>query len=166
VSARAGVVAALVDRWEDTDWDPNHFNHVYVRHEDGFAAFYAHLQLGSLRVRQGEAVSAGQRIGSSGHCGTPVADLHFGVYRWWPVADGQDLPVSFRNADGPLDSRGGLQRGSCTRPCRTDESAPALTACNSATSWGSGWRGRRPGSYRTSTVTLRMRPVKRLVAAV
>jgi len=110
-AARAGVVVALVDRWEDTDWDGTHFNYVYIRHEDGSAAFYAHLQLRSLLVRIGDQVSAGQQIGSSGHCGTPIADLHFGVYRAWPPTDGNDLPVSFRNAAGPLDSRGGLQAG-------------------------------------------------------
>jgi murein DD-endopeptidase MepM/ murein hydrolase activator NlpD len=110
-AARAGVVVALVDQWEDTDWDSTHFNHVFIRHEDGSAAFYAHLQRSSLLVHVGDEVGAGQRIGRSGHCGTPVADLHFGVYRGWPAAGGDDLPVSFRNAQGPLDSHGGLQRG-------------------------------------------------------
>jgi murein DD-endopeptidase MepM/ murein hydrolase activator NlpD len=110
-AARGGVVVALVDQWEDTDWNEAHFNYVFIRHEDGSAAFYAHLQLGSLLVRIGDQVSVGQQIGSSGHCGTPMADLHFGVYRAWPAADGNDLPVNFRNAGGPLDSRGGLQAG-------------------------------------------------------
>ena len=110
-AARAGVVVALVDRWEDSDWASDHFNYVFIRHEDGSAAFYAHLQLHSFLVQVGDQVSAGQRIGSSGHNGTPVAHLHFGVYRTWPAADGNDLPVNFRNAAGPLDARGGLQRG-------------------------------------------------------
>jgi murein DD-endopeptidase MepM/ murein hydrolase activator NlpD len=111
VAARTGVVVALVDRWEDSDRDPNHFNYVYIRHEDGSAAFYAHLQLGSQLVRLGDQVSGGQGIGRSGHNGTPIADLHFGVYRTWPMVDGDDLAVNFRNADGPLDSRGGLRQG-------------------------------------------------------
>lgn len=110
-AARAGVVETLVDRWPDGDRDASHFNYLNIRHEDGSVAFYAHLQLGSLRVRLGDQVSAGQRIGNSGHCGTPVADLHFGVYRAWPPTEGNDLAVNFRNTDGPLDSRGGLQRG-------------------------------------------------------
>ena len=59
----------------------------------------------------GEHVESGQRIGESGHSGTTVADLHFGVYRTWPVVHGDDLAVNFRNADGPLDARGGLVQG-------------------------------------------------------
>jgi hypothetical protein len=55
------------------------------------AAFYAHLQFGSIVV--------------------PVADLHFGVYRTWPMQHGDDLPVNFQNAEGALDARGGLQEG-------------------------------------------------------
>jgi murein DD-endopeptidase MepM/ murein hydrolase activator NlpD len=110
-AARGGIVVALVDQWEDTDWDSTHFNYVFIQHEDGTAAFYAHLQLHSLLVQLGARVNVGQPIGTSGHCGTPIADLHFGVYRTWPVADGNDLAVNFRNADGPLDSRGGLLRG-------------------------------------------------------
>jgi murein DD-endopeptidase MepM/ murein hydrolase activator NlpD len=110
-AARGGVVVAVLDRWPDSDWASDHFNYVYIRHEDGSAAFYAHLQLGSLAVRLNDRVETGQRIGSSGHSGTPVADLHFGVYRTWPMQHGDDLPVNFRNAAGPLDSRGGLQAG-------------------------------------------------------
>jgi hypothetical protein len=30
------------------------------------------------------------------------------VYRWWPPEEGFDVPVNFRNADGPLDPNGGL----------------------------------------------------------
>ena len=36
--------------------------------------------------------------------------LHFGVYEDYPPAEGVDIPVNFRNADGPLDSLGGLIR--------------------------------------------------------
>jgi murein DD-endopeptidase MepM/ murein hydrolase activator NlpD len=110
-AARAGVVAGLVNLWPDTDWNSSHFNYVFIRHDNGSVAFYAHLQLDSLLVRLGDAVVAGQRIASSGHCGTPIADLHFGVYRAWPPTDGNDLAVNFRNAEGPLDSRGGLRAG-------------------------------------------------------
>jgi len=110
-AARAGMVAGLVDQWPDTDWDSSHFNYVFIRHDDGSVAFYAHLQVGTLLVRLGDTVGAGQRIGNSGHCGTPIADLHFGVYRAWPPTDGYDLAVNFRNAEGPLDVRGGLRAG-------------------------------------------------------
>ncbi len=110
-AARAGEVVAVVDQWPDSDWTSDHFNYVFIRHDDGSAAFYAHFQLQSIPVRVGDRVTIGQHLGDSGHSGTTVADLHFGVYRTWPIADGDDLPINFRNAQGALDARGGLQRG-------------------------------------------------------
>jgi hypothetical protein len=53
----------------------------------------------------------GKQIALSGSSGTPVADLHFGVYDSWPVRHEHDLAVNFRNAEGPLDERGGLIEG-------------------------------------------------------
>jgi hypothetical protein len=50
-------------------------------------------------------------MANSGSAGTPVADLHFGVYRTWPIRNGDDIAVNFRNAQGPLDTRGGLRQG-------------------------------------------------------
>jgi len=110
-AARAGLVMRVVDLYPDSDQDPNHFNSVHIQHDDGTVAFYAHVQLGSLLVTENGRVEMGQLIALSGSCGTPIADLHFGVYRSWPPRDGEDLAVNFRNAEGPPDTRGGLQRG-------------------------------------------------------
>lgn len=41
-------------------------NHVVIRGDDGVYALLAHLQRGSLRVRPGDTIRAGQLIG---HCG-------------------------------------------------------------------------------------------------
>jgi murein DD-endopeptidase MepM/ murein hydrolase activator NlpD len=110
-AARGGVVVYVVDTYLDADRDTSHFNYIFIQHDDGTVAFYAHFQLHSIVVRQNDRVETGQFIANSGSSGTPVADLHFGVYQSWPVRDGYDLPVNFRNAQGPLDQRGGLQRG-------------------------------------------------------
>ena len=110
-AARAGLVMRVVDVYQDSDQDPNHFNYIYIQHDDGTAAFYAHVQLGSVLVTEQGRIERGQLIARSGSCGTPMADLHFGVYRSWPPREGEDLAVNFRNAEGPLDVRGGLQRG-------------------------------------------------------
>ncbi|MBN2346229.1 MAG: M23 family metallopeptidase [Candidatus Aminicenantes bacterium] len=107
-AARAGTVLQSVDLYEDSDRDGRHVNFLMIGHADGSAAFYAHLRLGTQRVKVGEEVAQGQRIADSGHCGTPLPDLHFGVYRSWPAHSGDDLAINFRNADGPLDERGGL----------------------------------------------------------
>ncbi|HUU06756.1 MAG TPA: hypothetical protein VMZ49_12870 [Patescibacteria group bacterium] len=96
LAARAGTVVRVFDTHLDSDEYDNQFNFIFIRHDDDSAAFYAHLR---------------QHIADLGHLGNPVVDLlHFGVYRAWPNRGGDDLPVNFRNAQGPLDSRGGLMQ--------------------------------------------------------
>lgn len=108
VAARGGTVRAIVQVHGDFG---RKFNYVYIEHEDGSSAFYAHLQQGSARVQVGDAVRAGQRIASSGASGTSLEHLHFGVAGSWPPTNPDDLPVNFRNARGVHDDRGGLERG-------------------------------------------------------
>ncbi len=110
-AARGGVIMMVVDMYQDSDRDPLHFNYVMIRHDDGTVGFYAHFRLGSIVVRQNDTVTTGQFIANSGSSGTPIADLHFGVYQSWPPRESYDVPVNFRNAQGALDERGGLRRG-------------------------------------------------------
>ena len=115
VAARAGVVSTVVDRWPDSDKDDSHFNYILITHVDSTFAFYAHLKYENFVVHDGDTVTQGQTIAAAGESGTPTlcafeecAVLHFGVYNQsWAI----DLPVNFSNADGPLDSRGGLVTG-------------------------------------------------------
>ncbi len=111
-AARAGEVVAVIDKYGEPDGSGHDFNYVHIRHDDGSIAFYAHFQLGGILVHQGDRVTIGQPLGKSGHSGSWLAHLHFGVYRTWPTVEGRDLPINFRNARGPLDQRGGLQAGS------------------------------------------------------
>lgn len=115
IAARSGVVRLTRDDVPDdgSGTDPTEHNDVYIEHSDGTVAFYAHLQQGSVVVEVGEVVTVGQRIAASGNSGNTggLPHLHFGVYQDWPTREGDDLPINFRNADGPLDARGGLQRG-------------------------------------------------------
>jgi murein DD-endopeptidase MepM/ murein hydrolase activator NlpD len=111
LSSREGVVVDLVDAYEDSDRDDTHFNYIMIRHDDGTTAFYAHVQHYSIVAHLNDRVGRGQLIANSGSAGTPVADLHFGVYRTWPIREGDDIAVNFRNAQGPFDARGGLQPG-------------------------------------------------------
>lgn len=108
VAARSGIVRRAVDGHEDFG---RGFNIVYVEHDDGTSAFYGHLEQGSIRVRPGDAVAAGQVIAASGASGTSLEHLHFGVASSWPVRRPDDVPVNFRNTHGELDERGGLKRG-------------------------------------------------------
>lgn len=111
VAARAGIVRVVVDTWADDDMVGAHNNHMFIEHQDGTTAMYAHLVQNSAVVRVNESVVAGQLIGLSGTSGTSIPHLHFGVYRTWPNRSGDDVAVNFRNAGGALDARGGLQLG-------------------------------------------------------
>jgi murein DD-endopeptidase MepM/ murein hydrolase activator NlpD len=111
LAARGGIVRIVVDSYADDDTVGSHNNHIFIEHADGSTAMYAHLVQDSAVVRPGDAVGAGQLIALSGTSGTSIAHLHFGVYRTWPHRAGDDLPIVFRNAEGALDERGGLQLG-------------------------------------------------------
>ena len=115
VAAREG---AVVDVKEDVadDAHTRHLNYVVIRHDDGTAGFYAHLQHDGALVEVSDEVVQGQEIGLSGatgRTGGPV--LHFGVYRTFPPVDDRDVPVVFSNSDGALDARGGLREGTFYR---------------------------------------------------
>ena len=121
VAARGGVVRGVRDSSPDDGQGQGQHNYVYIEHEDGSVAFYAHLMQHSTQVGVDDVVAAGQEIalsGNSGESGEP--HLHFGVYADWPPTEGLDLPVSFRNANGPLDDRGGLIRWEIYTAVATD----------------------------------------------
>jgi len=122
VAARAGIVREVVDQHPDFG---RRFNVIFIEHEDGTAAFYGHLKEGSARVRIGERVASGQVIARSGASGTILEHLHFGVASHWPPRRPDDVPVNFRNGEGPLDERGGLQRGVEYRALPDPESLPS-----------------------------------------
>jgi murein DD-endopeptidase MepM/ murein hydrolase activator NlpD len=82
-------------------------NHIVIEHADGEHSVYAHLKPGSLKVKAGERVAAGQAIAAVGTSGNSTEPhLHF------HIADGPDpmrsagIPVRFdalhiHNADFP-----------------------------------------------------------------
>lgn len=112
VAAREGVVRQVKEDSPDDGQGVGEHNYVHIEHEDGTTAFYAHLMQHSVTVTPGDTVKVGEQFASSGNSGySGEPHLHFGVYEDYPPSEGQDVPVSFRNADGPLDARGGLIRG-------------------------------------------------------
>jgi murein DD-endopeptidase MepM/ murein hydrolase activator NlpD len=81
-------------------------NYIVLEHGNGEYSLYAHLIPGSLQVKAGEAVKAGQVIGKLGHSGnSSEPHLHF------QVMDGPDplmsagLPVRFKNVRLPFADR-------------------------------------------------------------
>lgn len=112
VAAREGTVFDIrQDSPDDGRGDGEH-NFVFIQHDDGSVAFYAHLKQNGVLVELGDLVQAGEVIALSGNSGlTGRPHLHFGVYRGVPMQEGHDVPVNFRNTDYPLDGWGGLRKG-------------------------------------------------------
>jgi len=108
IAARAGIVRRVTEHFADNDTNRANHNHLFIEHSDGTTAFYAHLVQDSVLPEVGDRVAQGELIAQSGTSGGTVAVLHFGVYCTWPVQGGNDVAINFRNADGPLDERGGL----------------------------------------------------------
>ena len=112
LASRSGVVKSIRQDSPDDGQGYGEHNFVFIEHDDGTVAFYAHLMQDSVAVAIGDAVAAGDLIALSGNSGlTGHPHLHFGVYQDWPPVEGRDVPVSFRNAAGRLDPRGGLYAG-------------------------------------------------------
>lgn len=71
-------------------------NHVVVRSDDGVFALVAHLQRGSVEVREGERVLAGQRLGRCGNSGnTSEPHVHAHLMDRRSPWTGQGVPMAF-----------------------------------------------------------------------
>ncbi|GHA05108.1 peptidoglycan DD-metalloendopeptidase family protein [Oceanisphaera arctica] len=71
-ATRDGVVMAAVDHHVGGGLKAKYrgkANHLRLRHADGTMTLYAHLQTGSLQVKEGDKVKVGQRVAASGHTG-------------------------------------------------------------------------------------------------
>jgi murein DD-endopeptidase MepM/ murein hydrolase activator NlpD len=103
LAARDGTVEALEIRYgASAEEEPLSYegNYVRVRHADGTAAIYAHLEHKGVAVAVGEAIKRGQVLGYSGATGDVTEpQLHFTVIRQeknssgWP--EDVSLPVVF-----------------------------------------------------------------------
>ncbi len=101
-----GVITSVVDGVRDapapgTGWldvFTRHFpgNAVTIRHAEGEYSFLAHLIPGSITVRMGDSVAAGQIIGCCGNSGhSTEPHLHFQVQDRADFFEAAGLPVQF-----------------------------------------------------------------------
>lgn len=68
-------------------------NHVVVRMRPGVLALYGHMITGSLRVKVGDRIAAGQQLGLLGNSGnTSAPHLHFGLIDGPGVLSSDSLP--------------------------------------------------------------------------
>lgn len=76
------VVAAWDGYITRAEYSSSYGNVVYVKHMNGYETVYAHMQNGSLQVRRGQRVSAGDRLGRAGSTGNSTGPhLHFEVWK-------------------------------------------------------------------------------------
>jgi murein DD-endopeptidase MepM/ murein hydrolase activator NlpD len=112
VASRTGVVKELRENQPDNNdnTSSNLYNYLMIEHDDGTVAFYAHLKQNSVIVQVGDKVNKGNFIALSGNSGYTAnfPHLHFGVYKSYPPVETYDVPVNFKNADGPLTVNNGL----------------------------------------------------------
>ncbi|MFE3722332.1 M23 family metallopeptidase [Streptomyces cyaneofuscatus] len=77
-------------------------NHVILDLGDGTFALYAHLQRGSLQVKAGDTVRAGQRLGRVGNSGnTTEPHLHFHLMDGPDPDDARGVPFTWRGVGVP-----------------------------------------------------------------
>ncbi len=84
-----------------TPGDPG--NHVVIDHENGEFSMIAHMQAGSVRVREGQRVVSSEPIGRLGNSGeTNFPHVHYQLMDGplWPRCDA--LPCRFANVRGEL----------------------------------------------------------------
>ena len=96
--------------------DPMHpmGNHIIINHGKGEFSFLCHLRPGSIKVKRGDKVSAGQRIAECGNSGnTSEPHLHYHLQNTGKFGGGDGLPAQFRDIviDGKNVAKGEPLRG-------------------------------------------------------
>lgn len=73
-------------------------NYVVIKHSNHTYTLYAHLKSGSIKVKKGEFVVAGQKIGECGHSGhSSEPHLHFQLQDRADFYTAVSLPIRFRD---------------------------------------------------------------------
>ena len=103
-AAAAGEVFSVIGNHRDMPVGrPGDFlkaNSVAIKHAGGEYTLYAHLKQGSIVVRKGQRVKAGQLLGKIGNSGsTMTPHLHFCIYD----GDAISLPFTFADPKPPAD---------------------------------------------------------------
>ena len=123
VAPAAGTVTIAVDGVADNvpgSMNPMQRagNHVFLDHGNGEWSVFAHFQRGSLRVKPGQAVAAGDTLGLCGNSGnSSEPHLHYHLQNGPAFADADGLPAYFVDyvADDKPVARGIPVRGQVVR---------------------------------------------------
>lgn len=117
LAAADGVVTAVRDDirdyqragggWIDLGTPDIRGNYVILKHGEQRYTLYAHLRQGSVAVRVGEHVHAGQPLGACGHSGhSSEPHLHFQLQDRADFFSAISLPIRFADFES-IDERGG-----------------------------------------------------------
>lgn len=91
--------------WIDVKTPDIRGNYVVIKHGPNTYTLYAHLKSGSIAVKTGEAVLAGQKIGECGHSGhSSEPHLHFQLQNRADFFMAVSLPIRFYNFERVLDN--------------------------------------------------------------
>ena len=87
-------------------YKPVHGNHIFIKHQGKYKILLAHLKQGSLMVKKGDKVVAGQPIALQGNTGWTI-EPHVHIHAWinWekdPKKEGESVPIVFNNGVGFL----------------------------------------------------------------
>lgn len=114
-AAREGTVIWTKDDYHmsgKTEYFLNKANYINVLHEDGTYAVYAHILMGSAKVKPGDKVSVGDILAQSGSSGYSTGPhLHF-VVRKNTGLKTVSIPFKFADQNGtPFEPRKGMKLG-------------------------------------------------------
>ncbi|HEX9954450.1 MAG TPA: M23 family metallopeptidase [Allosphingosinicella sp.] len=96
-------------------------NHVVIDHDNGERSLLAHFRQGTLKVKAGQKVAAGQLLGLCGNSGnSSQPHVHYHLQTGKAFGEGLGLPAFFNGyeADGVPVTRGEPQRGQVVVPAR------------------------------------------------
>lgn len=100
----AGKVVSVIDAYDDnppyhpTPDNPAEGNNIVIDHGNGEFSMLAHLKHGSIKVRAGDSVTAGQLIAFCGNSGnSPIPHLHYHVQNSATWMKGEGLPIQFHD---------------------------------------------------------------------
>lgn len=107
LAMRPGKVVRLRDGWPDFPCGKEGSlrnrvgNSVYIEDETGVTVIYTHLKLGSLKVKEGDRVVAGQQIAAVGRSGTGMESSHLHIEAGGSIVDPKTdhrvtVPLRFR----------------------------------------------------------------------
>ncbi|MGD0906291.1 MAG: M23 family metallopeptidase [Candidatus Acidiferrales bacterium] len=119
----AGIVVEAKDGIPDNiinfpNASPPEGNHVVIDHGNGEYSVLAHFKLGSLKVKMGDKVTPGEKVGECGNSGnTATPHLHIHLQNTPVIFTGEGLPMQFQNftADKNFVASGELERGQIVR---------------------------------------------------